>query len=482
MRSALTGTPGITIGVMLRDHAVKVDIAAEAAGAASHWLLPAIALGTTLAPLNSTMIAVALPDIQRAFGVSVTATTLLVTLYLVAMAVGQPVGGRLGDLYGRRRVYLIGLSWFALASAGCAFAPSLLWLIVFRTQQALAGAMSFPNGTAMVRDAVPVERRGSAFGVVGMAAGLAAAAGPPIGGVLVHAFGWPAIFWANVPVVGGAMILGWRSLPRSGAGKAVRAPFDLAGTGLFATSLAAVIVIPTLLKIGQPALAIVAGLVGAALGVGFVRWELRAPAPVVDMRLFARSHFAAACASIGLSNLVMYTTLLALPLYLESARGLGVESAGLILVALSAFSALWGPIGGRWTDRRGGWLPAVSGALILLVGTVLLTIGVTRAGLGLLVIALATMGLGLGMQGAPVQAAAVEAVPPAKTGSAAGIFSTARYLGSVTGSTLLAVAFVQRPALGHVERFVLLFAGLSLVAMVGLAANARIVDRSGAIG
>jgi MFS family permease len=96
----------------------------------------------------------------------------LVTLYLVAMAVGQPIGGRLGDLYGRRRVYLGGLVWFAIASAGCAFAPSLPILILFRTMQALSGALTFPNGAAMIREAVPEERRGSAFGVIGLATGL----------------------------------------------------------------------------------------------------------------------------------------------------------------------------------------------------------------------------------------------------------------------------------------------------------------------
>src|SRR6187200_2998081 len=167
----------------------------------SRWLLPAVAIGTTLAPLNSTMIAVALPEIQRAFDVSVTATAWLVTLYLVAMAVGQPIGGRLGDLYGRRRVYLFGLIWFGIASAGCAFAPSLPVLILFRTQQGLAGALSFPNGAAMIREAVPAERRGSAFGTVSLATGIAAASGPPLGGLLTHAFGWEAIFWANVPVI-----------------------------------------------------------------------------------------------------------------------------------------------------------------------------------------------------------------------------------------------------------------------------------------
>src|SRR4051794_6994015 len=172
------------------------------------WLLTAIALGAMLAPLNSTMIAVALPEIQHSFGVSVTATSWLVTLYLAAMAAGQPIGGRLGDQLGRRPVYLFGLAWFAIASAGCAFAPNLAVLIIFRTQQALAGALSFPNGTAMVREAIPEARRASAYGMVGLGVGMAAASGPPIGGLLVHYFGWSAIFWANVPVVIAALILG----------------------------------------------------------------------------------------------------------------------------------------------------------------------------------------------------------------------------------------------------------------------------------
>jgi MFS family permease len=247
---------------------------------------------------------------------------------------------------------------------------------------------------------------------------------------------------------------------------------------LFAAALGAVIIIPTLTRAGQPVLAAASGLVGVLLGVAFVRWELRAASPVVDVRLFARPHFAAACASIGLSNLVMYTVLLALPLYLADVRGYGVETAGLVLAALSAFAALWGPIGGRWTDRRGRWLPAVVGAVILLLGIAGLTLAVRQPDLAPLVIALAAMGLGLGVAGAPVQTAAVESVPHAQTGTAAGIFSTSRYLGSVTGSTVLALLFVQHPQPGVAGPFVALFAGLSLVALLGVWANARVAARS----
>jgi predicted MFS family arabinose efflux permease len=281
----------------------------------------------------------------------------------------------------------------------------------------------------------------------------------------------------NVPVVGAALLLGWQSLPRSTPSRRERPPFDVAGSVLFAAALGAVIIIPTLTRAGQPVLAAVSGLAGVLLGVAFVRWELRAPSPVVDVRLFARPHFAAACASIGLSNLVMYTVLLALPLYLADVRGYGVETAGLVLAALSAFAALWGPIGGRWTDQRGRWLPAVVGAAILLLGIAGLTLAVRQPDLAPMVIASAAMGLGLGVAGAPVQTAVVEAVPHAQTGTAAGIFSTSRYLGSVIGSTVLALLFVQHPQPGAAGPFVALFAGLSLVALLGVWANARVAER-----
>ena len=442
----------------------------------SRWLLPAIAIGTTLAPLNSTMIAVALPEIQHSFNVSVTATAWLVTLYLVAMAVGQPIGGRLGDLYGRRPVYMSGLIWFAIASIGCAFAPNLWVLIIFRTQQALAGALSFPNGSAMVREAIPAERRGAAFGTIGMATSLAAASGPPLGGLLVHAFGWAAIFWANVPVVIIALVLGARSLPKRTTPTEARTRFDIAGSGLFASALSAVIVIPTMLKLHLSIVAMLLAAAGIALGYVFVRWELRQQSPVVDVRLFAHSHFAAACASIGLSNLVMYTTLLALPLYLERVRGHDVRVSGIMLAALSVFSAIWGPIGGRWSDRSGRWLPAVTGGVAILSGAVALTLAISGSSLPPIAIALGLMGLGIGVCGAAVQTAAMESVSGRKTGSAAGIFSTSRYFGSVLGSSVLAMVFVQKPGPGENERFLLLFSGLSVAAVIGLFVNTRIAE------
>ncbi len=445
---------------------------------AERWLLLAIGLGTTLAPLNSTMIAVALPNIQDDLGVSVSQTAWLVTLYLVAMAVGQPIGGRLGDLLGRRRVYLIGLLWFGVASAACALAPNLEVLIVFRTQQAIAGALTFPNGAAMVRRAVRPERRGSAFGLVGMMTALAAAIGPPLGGLLVHAFDWRAIFWVNVPIVALAWWANARFLPASEpATGRERAPFDWLGSVLFGATLSAFIVIPTVVRAERVALALAAALASVALGVIFVRWERRQAHPMIDVRLFRVRTFWAACSSIAVSNFVMYTTLLAVPLFMDHVRKENEQTIGLTLAALSALAALWGLLGGRISDQRGRWLPAVAGAVGLLVGVALLAGVLNVASLWPIALALAIMGIGLGMQSAPVQTAALEAAPMETAGSAAGVYSTARYMGSVIGATILALVFSSDPASGEASRYQVLFIGLACAALVGVALNSLIAPR-----
>ena len=176
----------------------------DARPGAERAVLIAVALGALLAPLNSTMIAVAVPDIVDDFDTTVGTVGWLVTSYLLALAVVQPVAGKLGDRHGRRGV-LGGLAIFGVASLGAAVAPSLAFLIVFRVLQAISGAVVFPNGAGLIRELVPADRRGGAFGIVGGSIALAAGLGPLIGGVLVAAGGSRAIFLVNIPFVAAAL-------------------------------------------------------------------------------------------------------------------------------------------------------------------------------------------------------------------------------------------------------------------------------------
>ena len=164
-------------------------------------LVATVALGAVLAPLNSTMIAVALPAIADELAAGPAAAGWLVTAYLIAMASLQPVAGRLGDRLGRRRLILWGLAGFGLASLAATLAPNLPLLIVLRVAQAVSGAVVLPNGDALLREIVPDERRAGRFGLIGSAIGLAAAVGPLVGGALVSTTGWRAMFAINLLLV-----------------------------------------------------------------------------------------------------------------------------------------------------------------------------------------------------------------------------------------------------------------------------------------
>lgn len=266
----------------------------EASSASAERLLVVItALGTILAPLNSTMIAVALPDIGRALGVGAGEAGWLVTSYLVAMAVTQPLGGSFGDLFGRRRMFLGALGGFALASVGAGLAASLPALVAFRTGQALAGAMAIPTGMAIVRERIPGERRGAAFGVVGAAIALGAGVGPPLGGLLVELAGWRGIFWVNVPLVAVALALAWSALPaaqRSASGPSPVAvtvrQFDLAGAVLLAGTLTALALAASSLGSRDTVRALGLGTAALVLGALFVRNEGRAQQPIIRLDLF----------------------------------------------------------------------------------------------------------------------------------------------------------------------------------------------------
>ncbi len=376
-------------------------------------MLLAVSLGTVLAPLNSTMIAVAIPEIADDFDVPLSSVGWLVTAYLIVVAAFQPVAGRLGDRFGRRRLFLIGLAGFGAASVGAALAPSLAVLIALRVVQAFAGALSFPNGAAIVRFAVPPERRAAAFGVVWGVATAAAAIGPTLGGLIVEGSGWQAMFYASAPIAVAALVLGARALPRTE---------QLVGRRTGATSTA---------------------------------------------DLFRIRSFTAATAGIALSNLAMYTTLLAVPIFLIDDRAWSVAAAGLALTVFSAPAAVLSPVGGRLADRRGRRFPAVLGLSISTAALLPLALGVDSSPALLACLGLA--GVGFGLSVVALQTAAIEAAPPQSSGAAAGIFSTSRYVGGIVGSLVIGVTLES--TVGGVTGFQTVAAVIVAAALLAVVAS-----------
>lgn len=427
-------------------------------------LLLTAALAAMLLPLNSTMIAVAIPDIARDFGGDAGSATWLVGGYLIAMASLQPLAGKLGDRFGRRPLILGGLAWFAAASLGAALAPSLLVLIAFRLQQAVAGALAFPNALAVVREVLPEERRGAAFGTLGSAIALAAAAGPPLGGALVDLGDWRAIFLVNLPWVGLTLLLALHTVP-AGLGGQRRGRFDGVG-GVVLTGLLAGWA--WLLNPGDvPAWVVPAGLVAVGITlVVFLRYELAHTDPVLQPRLLRVRPFAAATAAMGLSNLALYSTLLAVPVLLSQRSGWSGGEIGMTLAALSVPMVALSPVGGRMSDRLGRRTTATAG-LVLLAGAMLpLAVAGRGVSVPLLVGSLICAGAGLGLSNPPIQTAGIEALDPRDAGVGSGLFSTGRYLGGIAAASLVAASVTGEGGGDYATLFALAAAAAWLAAVL----------------
>lgn len=409
------------------------------AAAGERLVLGGAALVGMLAPLNSTMIAVALPSIRGQFHVGVGTVAWLVTGYLVLMASLQPIAGRLGDRLGRRPLLLGGLGAFAVASVGAALAPGFGWLLACRLLQAVAAALAWPNAGAAVRALVPEGRRGRVFGWLGTATSLAAATGPLVAGLLIWLAGWQAIFWVNLALVLPAFLLVRRALPPSPPGRA-RGPgpaFDFVGAGSLSVLLAlgaAFVILGRHFGLAQLA----QGVALLAAAAAFLAYEARHAAPVLQPRLFARRAFAAAAGGIALGNFAMYVSLLAVPLLLATRPGWTAAGTGWVLTALSGATLLAAPCGGWLADVRGRRAPTVGGLAVMTVGAGLLALAGGALGAAPLLVGLTLIGGGIGLAGAGLQTAASESVPAADAGLALGMYSTSRYLGSILGSALLA--------------------------------------------
>ncbi len=370
-----------------------------------------IAAAVALVPLNSTMIAVALPKIAEDFDISTGTAGTLITVYLFAMLIGQPLGGRLGDKFGNRRTVNIALVGLIVLSALAAAATTFTLLVVARVAQAAFAAALAPNVQSLLRSITPREHQGRAFGLMGSMLGVGAASGPVIGGVLTQVIGWQAIFLFNIPVAVAALAVAMRIPPQAAA------PPAKVDTRIPQTSV----------KIANPI-------------------------------------FVAAFSVQALSTLAQYALLLVTPIVLH-ARGWDSGATGAVLSALTVGMILMSPTGGRLGDRYGRRSPARAGLLVATAAIVVLLIGGASITTAALVAGLAAFGFGLGIAVPSVMTAALESVPMHRTGAAAGVLSTSRYLGSIATSIAVSV-FVASDASG--SRMVLAIATAAMVlALIG---------------
>ena len=405
-------------------------------------LIASIAIGNALVPLNSTMLVVALPAIAREAHATVADASWLITSYLIAMAALQPIGGRLGDRFGRRRLMLGALAYFGIASVGAALSNGLVPLAFFRVQQALAGAIVLPNGLGILRHAAG-PRSGVHFGMMGSISGIAASIGPLIGGLLVP-IDWRLTFTLNVPIVLVALLLAWANIPDEQQVRP-RARFDVPGVIALGLLLSGAAWVLTSLGRGVPDAATIALAIAVALGaVVFVRYENAREDPALSPALFRVPAFSAACGAMCFSNLALYATLLALPALLADSSS--TIAVGVALFALSAAAVVLGPIAGTLIDRYGARRPVMLGGALIAVGAIATGAVVTSAALAPLMLTLMVLGSGVAFVFPATRLAALDVVPARHAALASGVVSTSRYFGGMLGAILASATLIAFPA------------------------------------
>ncbi|WP_328765518.1 DHA2 family efflux MFS transporter permease subunit [Streptomyces sp. NBC_00272] len=405
--------------------------------AGNPWaVLVTVSLGFFMTLLDLTIVNIAIPEMIDALGATLDQTLWVVSGYALVLAVLLITAGRLGDLWGQRRLFASGVVVFTLASVACGLAPNAGLLIAARGLQGLGAALLAPQTMALIVSVFPAQRRGTAMGIWGMVAGLATLSGPTLGGTLVSTVGWRWIFLVNVPIGVAALVMTYLVVPDVRGGRSHR--FDLVGV-LIAT--AALFCLAFGLQEGgrydwgAGVWALLAA--GVALVAGFLVHQRRKQdrEPLVPFVLFRDRNFTVMTVLVALVSMAMIGLVLPFNLYLQSVLHMSALKAGLVLAPSSLVSMVTGPFAGRLSDRIGGKYLLMAGLSLYAAGMVAIAlIAGPATPWYLFAPATAVTGLGIGCVVAPMSTEAMRHVEPRLAGAASGVNNTIRQIGSVIGA------------------------------------------------
>ena len=426
--------------------------------------LAAVGVSQAIAGINTTAVGIALPAIREEFDISLATVTWLVTAYLVTMAVGQLVGGRLGDSYGHRRVFLIGLALGGSASVAATFAWDFPSLLVIRLLQGFGFSMVSPNTMAILGNVYGERERGRAFGLVWSAIIGGTTLGPVVVGPLIG-ISWRLAFMSSAVVAVPALVLALAVTPRPTSAPS-RQPLDFPGVVLLTGSVLAFALFAGFVP--DPLPTAIAGGLALALLAGFVAWERRYALALVRPALARVRSIRAIAAAMPQFQLVIYTVTIATPVFFISVRGESEAVAGAMLAALLVPSVPASIVGGRLADRLGRRIPTVVGGIIATLGPIELIFFGIDSGYAVYGVGLALVGVGFGLMQASMQSAVVESAPPGLAASAGGLYQLTRQLGSVVGAALFAAIVGSTTAGSDAADYRTLFVVLAGAGVVGV--------------
>ncbi|MGW2866197.1 DHA2 family efflux MFS transporter permease subunit [Streptomyces sp. NPDC001205] len=433
------------------------------------WALVITSVAGFMAALDNLVVTTALPSIRKDLGGALDDLEWTVSAYTLTFAVLLMFGAALGDRFGRRRLFITGLTIFTAASAGAALAPGINALIAARAIQGVGAAIMMPLTLTLLTAAVPAAKRGTMYGIWGAVNGLAVASGPLIGGSLTEHVSWQWIFWLNVP-------LGLITLPlarlRLNESYGTGAPLDLVGTLLASGGLFGIVY--GLIR-GNPdgwtSATVLTGLIaGGVLLAGFVAHGMRGANPMLPMRLFRSRAFSAINAASLLMFVGMFGSIFLLSQFLQNVIGYSPTEAGLRMLPWTGMPMIAAPLAGFLSDRIGGRPVVATGLALQAVGlgwfAVILSPHVSY---GAQLPALIVSGIGMGLYFAPAANLVMSSVRPSEQGIASGANNALREVGGALGIAVLASVFSARGGYGSAQAFV---DGLAPALWVGAAAVA----------
>src|SRR6478735_5269298 len=441
------------------------------------WTFAITSLALFMVTLDNLVVTTALPVIRQDLNSGLSGLEWTVNAYTLTFAVFLLTGAALGDRFGRRRMFAIGLGIFTLASAAAALAPSIGTLDAARAVQGLGGAIVMPLTLTILSAAVPPERRGLALDAWGGISGLAVALGPLVGGAVVSGISWHWIFWLNVPI---GLVLAPLALSRLKESYGPASRLDLPGVGLASAGLFGIVwglVRGNSVGWGSPE--ILGALVGGAAIMGaFVWWELRTAAPMLPMRFFRNRTFALANVSSLFMFFGMFGSIFLLAQFFQTVQGYSPLQSGLRILPWTAMPIIVAPIAGAWSDRIGGQRLMAAGLALQAVGLAwIATVSSPTMPYSDVVAPFFLSGIGMALFFAPVANVVLSSVRPEEEGQASGANNAIRELGGVFGVAVLASIFAHYGGYATPDTFVdgmssAVYVGAVVVAVGGLAALA----------
>jgi EmrB/QacA subfamily drug resistance transporter len=451
------------------------------------WTLVLVSVGLFMVVLDNLVVNVALPSIKNDFGASVQALEWTVNAYVLAYGVLLLTGAALGDRFGRRRMFVAGISLFTLASAGAALAPGADFLIAARAVQGAAAAMVTPLTLTLLASAYPPAKRGIALGVWSGISGVAVALGPLVGGAMIEVADWHWIFWLNVPI---GLALAPLAASRLSESYGPKSKLDLPGLGLASVGIFGVVFgLVRSQTEGWGATDVVFSLAaGAVLLAGFVAWEMRAREPMLPMRFFASRSFAVTNVVSFAMYFGMFGSIFFLSQFMQNVLGNSPLEAGLKLLVWTGATMVVAPLAGIYSEKIGSrpFMVAGLGLQALALGWLATEASVTQSYASMLV-PFVLAGAGMALVFAPAASAILNSVRTEEAGKASGTTTAIRELGGTFGIAILATVFSSAGGYTSPQAFVdglvpALWVGAAVLAAGALVATLLPAGRLGPAG